>query len=65
MPLDILVKNVALWGADGLCDLGISGGRFVALEQGAATPAALILDADGRLAVCPALSNRTFISTRR
>jgi cytosine deaminase len=51
MPLDILVKNVALWGADGLCDLGISGGRFVALEQGAATPAALILDADGRLAV--------------
>jgi cytosine deaminase len=51
MPLDILVKNVALWGADGLCDLGISGGRFAALEQGAATPAALILDADGRLAV--------------
>ena len=51
MPLDILVKNVALWGADGLCDLGISGGRFVGLEQGAATPAARILDADGRLAV--------------
>jgi len=52
MPLDILIKNVALSGVDGLRDLGIADGRFVAIEQGAATlRAALILDADGRMAV--------------
>jgi hypothetical protein len=26
MPLDILVRNVVLWGTTGLCDIGISGG---------------------------------------
>jgi cytosine/adenosine deaminase-related metal-dependent hydrolase len=52
MTLDILVKNVALWGTKGLCDLGIAGGKFVSVGQGAATsPAALTLDAEGRMAV--------------
>jgi hypothetical protein len=32
MTLDILVKNVALWGAEGLCDLGIANGRFVSVN---------------------------------
>ena len=49
MPLDILVKNVALWGTEGLCDLGIADGRFVTIEPDAA--ATLILDAEGRMAV--------------
>ena len=52
MTLDILVKNVALWGTKGLCDLGIAGGKFVSVGQGTATsPAALTLDAEGRMAV--------------
>jgi cytosine/creatinine deaminase len=52
MTLDILVKNVAVWGNDGLCDLGIAGGRFVSLGQGnAASNAVLTLDAEGRMAV--------------
>ncbi len=49
MPLDILIRNVALWGTDGLCDLGIADGRFVSIERDAA--ATLILDAEGRMAV--------------
>ncbi|MDB5638112.1 MAG: Cytosine deaminase, partial [Bradyrhizobium sp.] len=36
MTLDILVRNVALWGSEGLCDLGIAGGRFVSVGNGAA-----------------------------
>ena len=51
MPLDILVKNVALEGADGLRDLGIAGGRFVSIEPPSTTTAAMILDAEGRMAV--------------
>src|SRR5258708_24101939 len=52
MTLDILVKNVALWGTQGLCDLGIANGKFVSIGQGtAASPAALTLDAEGRMAV--------------
>jgi cytosine deaminase len=53
MPLDILVKNVALEGADGLRDLGIAGGHFVSIEpiSAAATAATLMLDAEGRMAV--------------
>jgi cytosine deaminase len=52
MPLDILVKNVALLGTDGLRDLGIAGGRFVSIEKPSAAPAAtVILDAEGRMAV--------------
>src|SRR3984893_12268217 len=51
MVLDILVKNVAVWGTDGFRDLGISGGYFVDADQVPATSGTLTLDADGRLAV--------------
>jgi cytosine deaminase len=52
MTLDILVKNVALWGTEGLCDLGIANGRFVSVNPGGvALAAALTLDAEGRMAV--------------
>src|ERR1700675_4928418 len=52
MPLDILVQNVALEGADGLRDLGIAGGRFVSVESPSTTTAAtMILDTEGRMAV--------------
>src|ERR1700731_3758674 len=53
MTLDILVKNVALWGTKGLCDLGIAGGKFVSVGNGAApSDAVRTLDAEGRMAVC-------------
>src|SRR6202158_876314 len=52
MTLDILVKNVALLGTDGLCDLGIADGRFVSITRAADSPdAGLTLDAEGRMAV--------------
>jgi cytosine deaminase len=52
MTLDILVKNVALWGADGHCDLGIADGRFVSITRAAESPdAGLTFDAEGRMAV--------------
>src|SRR6202043_2293091 len=52
MKLDILVKNVALWGSEGLCDLGIADGRFVSSNAGGvSSEAALTLDAEGRMAV--------------
>jgi cytosine/creatinine deaminase len=52
MTLDILVRNVALWGTEGLCDLGIADGRFVGIGQGVTSSnAALALDAEGRMAV--------------
>ena len=51
MALDILIRNVAVWGSDGLRDLGIAGGRFVSLSQDAAGMAARVLDAEGRIAV--------------
>src|SRR5260370_4164118 len=52
MPLDLFVKNVALWGTEGLCDLGIAEGRFVGVGHDTASPiAALTLDAEGRMAV--------------
>lgn len=51
MALDILIKNVAVWGSEGLRDLGMAGGRFVTLQRGAAETASLVLDADSRIAV--------------
>jgi cytosine/creatinine deaminase len=52
MTLDILVKNVALWGTEGLCDLGIANGRFVRINQSdASSVPAVTLDAEGRMAV--------------
>jgi hypothetical protein len=37
MTLDILVKNGALWGTEGLRDLGKANGRFVSVSQGDAS----------------------------
>src|ERR1700688_4528076 len=52
MTLDILVKNVALWGSEGLRDLGIVNGRFVSIGQSSASSTAVLaLDAEGRMAV--------------
>jgi len=52
MTPDILVRNVALWGSEGLCDIAIADGRFVNIGQGLASAnAALTLDAEGRMAV--------------
>jgi cytosine deaminase len=52
MTLDIHVKNVALWGTEGLCDLGIANGRFVSVNQGVASSVPILtLDAEGRMAV--------------
>src|SRR3982074_3326402 len=52
MTPEILVKNVALWGTEGLCDLGIANGYFVSIGQSTASSnAGLTLDADGRMAV--------------
>jgi cytosine deaminase len=52
MTLDILVKNVALWGTEGLCDLGIANGRFVSMNQSGVSPTSILtLDGDGRMAV--------------
>src|SRR5258706_15936051 len=51
VALDILVKNVALWGTQDLSDVGIEGGRFVSIERSPTSPvAAVTLDADGRMA---------------
>ena len=54
MTLDILVvKNVAVWGNEGLCDLEIAGGRFVSIGLDTTSPRqpAVTLDAEGRMAV--------------
>ena len=51
MTPDILVKNVALWGTEGLCDVAIANGRFVSIGKASASAAGLTLDAEGRLAV--------------
>ena len=51
MSLDILIKNVALGGTEGLRDLGIAKGCFVGIEKSLSQPAALVLDAEGRMAV--------------
>jgi cytosine deaminase len=51
MVLDILVRNVAVWGSEGLRDLGIAGGHFVDIDKVQASAGTLTLDAGGRLAV--------------
>src|SRR5260370_13670370 len=52
MALDILVKNVALRGAEGLCDIGIANGHFVSIGKTAASSSVgLMLEAEGRMAV--------------
>jgi len=51
MPLDILIKNVALPGIEGLRDIGIASGRFAAIEPSLSSPSTLTLDAEGRMAM--------------
>src|SRR5882757_7699153 len=52
MTLDILVKNVALSGTEGFCDLGIANGRFVSMNRSGVSPTSILtLDAEGRMAV--------------
>jgi len=52
VKLDILVKNVALWGTEGLRDLGIANGRFVSVNlSDVSSVPVLTLDAEGRMAV--------------
>jgi hypothetical protein len=40
MTLDILVKYVAVWGNEGLCDLEMAGGRFVSIGLDTTSPKA-------------------------
>src|SRR3981081_1607232 len=52
VALDILVKNVALWGTGDLSDVGIEGGRFVSIDRSPTSlTSAVTLDAEGRMAV--------------
>jgi cytosine/creatinine deaminase len=49
--IDLIVRNVQVWGESGTRDLAVAEGRFVALETDADTAQALIIDGGGRLAV--------------
>jgi cytosine/creatinine deaminase len=52
MELDIVVKNVALWGTEGMRDVGIANGRFVSIDHSPTrSSSAVTLDAEGRMAV--------------
>jgi cytosine/creatinine deaminase len=51
MDIDILIKNVTVWGLDGPRDLAVADGRFVALPREAEKISAIVLDAEGRIAV--------------
>src|SRR5260221_14368271 len=42
MTPDILVKNVALWGSEGLCDVEIANGRIVSIGGGNASRSAAL-----------------------
>jgi cytosine deaminase len=52
MVLDILVKNVVLWGTQGMRNVSIANGHFVGIDEGASPSASTVtLDAEGRMAV--------------
>src|SRR6266436_9875960 len=52
MVLDILVKNVALWGTEGIRNVSIANGHFVGIDEGPSPSASTVtLDAEGRMAV--------------
>lgn len=48
--IDLLVKNLRLWGKETRCDLAIAEGRFVAWPN-AETAVAKTIDAGGRMAI--------------
>lgn len=50
MPLDLVFKNVRLVGREAPCDIGVAGGRIVAIEPRIAADAP-VEDLGGRLAV--------------
>lgn len=49
--IDLIVRNVQVWGESGTRDLAVAEGRFVALETDSDSAQALIIDGGGRLAV--------------
>jgi cytosine/creatinine deaminase len=52
MVLDILVKNVALWGTKGIRNVSIANGHFVGIDEGPSPSVSTVtLDAEGRMAV--------------
>ena len=52
MVLDILVKNVALWGTEGIRNVSIANGHFVGIDEGPSPSVSTVtLDAEGRMAV--------------
>jgi cytosine/creatinine deaminase len=52
MVLDILVKNVALWGTEGIRNVSIANGHFIGIDEGPSPSVSTVtLDAEGRMAV--------------
>jgi len=52
MVLDILVRNVALWGTEGISNVSIANGHFVGIDKGPSPSVSTVtLDAEGRMAV--------------
>ena len=52
MVLDILVRNVALWGTEGIRNVSIANGHFVGIDKGPSPSVSTVtLDAEGRMAV--------------
>ncbi len=53
MPIDLLLRNAALAGRDGLVDLEIDGGRFVGVGRSRDVTARRTIDAEARLVTPP------------
>ena len=53
--IDILLKNVVLNGT--VCDVAIENGLFSKIEKNISLPAAKVIDAEERYALCPAFYN--------
>jgi cytosine deaminase len=51
MEMDLLIRNVRVWDEKPLQDIGIRGGRIVALEEGIEGVAAEIIEAGGRAVI--------------
>jgi hypothetical protein len=65
MTLDILVKNVALWGSDEHCDPGIADGCFASIARAADSQMPPSRSMPRAERPSPDLSNLTFTSTWR